>query len=203
METRQPIAIITKNSLITRDLDLLREMAALRIAHVSISVTTLDESLARSLEPRTSPPKSRLDAVHKLSAAGVPVSVMMAPIIPGLNDNEIAPLLRAASEAGAVSAGYTLLRLPGAVEPVFRDWLARCEPTRKERIESLIRNTRGGELNSSKFGERMRGAGNIAEQIDQTFRLFRRKYALDRSFEPLATDGLRPPLPTSGQLRLF
>ncbi|MGE3314965.1 MAG: PA0069 family radical SAM protein [Planctomycetaceae bacterium] len=203
LEARQPVAIITKNALVTRDLDLLEEMAALRLVHVALSITTLDEPLARSLEPRTSPPQSRLNAIRELSEAGIPTIVMTAPIIPGLNDSEIPALLRAAADAGARSAGFTLLRLPGAVEPVFRDWLERIEPTRRARVESLIRSTREGRLNDPKFGSRMRGTGPVADQIAATFRLFRRKYGLDTKHEPLDVSNFRPPRPVSGQLTLF
>jgi len=203
LEARQPVSIITKNALVTRDLDLLGQMAAANIVHVSLSITTLDESLARSMEPRTSPPRSRLAAIARLAEAGVPASVMAAPIIPGLNDSEIPEILRAAREAGAQSAGYTLLRLPGAVEPIFRDWLSRCAPERAARVESLIRTTRRGELSSSTFGERMRGTGQFAEQIAATFRLFRRKLGLDAPREALDASHFRPPRPVAGQLRLF
>lgn len=203
LEARQPVAIITKNALVLRDLDLLREMAEHRLVQVALSITTLDESLARAMEPRTSPPRSRLDAVRKLSEAGIPVNVMTAPIIPGLNDSEIPAILKEAAEAGARSAGFTLLRLPGAVEPIFRDWLERVEPTRRARIESLIRVTRGGRLNDAKFGSRMRGEGEMAGQIAATFQLFRRKYGLDRKHDPLDATNFRPPRPVSGQLRLF
>lgn len=203
LEARQPVALITKNALVTRDLDLLAEMAAHRIVHVALSITTLDDSLARALEPRTSPPGSRLEAVRRLSDAGVEVSVMTAPIIPGLNDSEIPSILKAAADAGATSAGFTLLRLPGAVEPVFRDWLARVEPSRRARVESRIRTTRGGRMNDANFGSRMRGQGPIAEQIATAFGLFKRKYGLDRRQEPLNGSNFRPPLPTTGQLRLF
>jgi DNA repair photolyase len=203
LEARQPVAIITKNAMVTRDLELLRELAAHRLIQVALSITTLDESLARSMEPRTSPPRSRCEAVRKLSTAGIPVHVMTAPIIPGLNDSEIPSLLKAASEAGAHSAGFTLLRLPGAVAPVFRDWLERVEPSRRQRVESLVRSTREGRMNDARFGSRMRGTGEIADQIARTFKVFRRKYGLDRKPEPLDATQFRAPLPKRGQLRLF
>jgi DNA repair photolyase len=203
LEARQPIGIITKNAIVVRDLDVLREMARLNLVHVHLSVTSLDEDLARTMEPRTSRPAARLRAITALTAAGVPASAMVAPIIPGLNDSEIPALLAAVAAAGAIKAGYTLVRLPLAVAPVFTDWLARTQPTRAARVEALIRGTRGGKLNSSQFGERMRGAGLIAEQIEQTFRLFARKHNLDRPMPDLDYSQFRPPVARSGQLRLF
>ncbi|MGE5191638.1 MAG: PA0069 family radical SAM protein [Deltaproteobacteria bacterium] len=203
LESRQPIGIITKNALVLRDLDLLREMARLNLVHVHLSVTSLDEDLVRTMEPRSSRPAARLRAIAALTAAGVPAAAMMAPIIPGLNDSEIPALLAAVAAAGSIKAGYILVRLPLAVSPIFTDWLARTQPTRAARVDGLIRATRGGKLNSSQFGERMRGSGLIAEQIDQTFRLFARKHHLDRPMPDLDYTQFRPPVPKSGQLRLF
>jgi len=203
LESRQPIGIITKNALVVRDLDLLREMAALSLVQVNLSVTTLDEELARTMEPRTSTPRARLRAIRELTAAGVPVRVMMAPLIPGLNDREIPAVLQAVAEAGAQGASYVMIRLPLTVEPVFRDWLARTHPSHRERIEGLIRSVRGGEMYTSQFGSRMRGSGPIAEQIAQTFRVFARKHQLDRPFPTLDCSQFRPPRAKSGQLRLF
>lgn len=202
-ECGQPIGIVTKNALVARDLDVLQPMAARHIVQVMLSVTTLDAELARTLEPRTSSPEARLRTIRELSAAGVEAGVMVAPIIPGLNDSEIPAILQAAREAGAVTARYILLRLPLTVRPVFTDWLAKALPTKKDKIESLIRQCRGGELNDSQFGRRQRGEGPIAEQIAQTFRVFAKKYELDRPLAPLDTSHFRPPTPTSGQLRLF
>jgi DNA repair photolyase len=203
LEARQPIGIVTKNALVLRDLDILREMARLNLVHVHLSVTSLDEELARTMEPRTSRPTARLRAIAALTAVGIPASAMVAPIIPGLNDSEIPALLGAVAEAGALKAGYILVRLPLAVAPIFTDWLARTQPTRAARVESLIRSTRSGKLNSSQFGERMRGSGLIAEQIDQAFRLFARKHNLDRAMPELDYTQFRAPAPKSGQLRLF
>ncbi|MBL8850908.1 MAG: PA0069 family radical SAM protein [Planctomycetaceae bacterium] len=203
LECRQPITIVTKNALVVRDLDILAEMAALRLIGVAISITTLRPELVADLEPRTSRPEARLRALRQLSGAGVPTRVMVAPIIPGLNDAEIPSVLKAASDAGAKSAGYTLLRLPYAVKPIFLDWLERTQPTHAERVEGLIRSTRDGQLNNSKFGTRMRGQGQIADQIRRTFEVFRHKYGLDTPQPPLDTSQFRPPLPASGQMRLF
>jgi DNA repair photolyase len=203
LASRQPISIITKNALVVRDLDLLSQLAAVGCAQVNISLTTLDSKLARRLEPRTSSPDARLRAIRDLSAAGIPVRVMTAPVIPGLNDSELPALLQAASQAGARHASFTVLRLPLSVKPVFLEWLQREEPLKYDRVVGLIQSVRGGELNSSNFGERMRGTGQIADQIKQTFKLFARKHGLDKSLPALSTDHFIRPQPTSGQLRLF
>lgn len=203
LEARHPVALITKNALVCRDLDLLHEMGARQLVGVNISLTSLDEELARTMEPRTSTPSARLRAIRALAEAGVPVNVMTAPIIPGLNDSEVPALLKAASEAGACSAAYTLLRLPYAVNPIFRDWLARTQPLKRDRVEGLIQGTRRGKMNSAEFGERMRGDGAMAEQINRTFRVFRRKYGLDRGSPALDFTRFVPPMTKSGQRRLF
>lgn len=203
LAARQPIGIITKNALVTRDLDILSEMAKYNIVGVGISITTLDAELARTMEPRTSTPAARLRAVTALTNAGVPAKVMTAPIVPGLNDHEIPALLEAASEAGAVAANYILLRLPYAVKPIFLDWLTRTQPLKQERVESRIKSTRDGKLSNAEFGKRMRGTGEIADQIGRTFRIFAKRYGLDRKTPPLDVTQFRPPKPTSGQMRLF
>lgn len=203
LEARQPVGIITKNALVGRDQDILRQMAEFDVVNVSVSITTLDENLAGRLEPRTSRPASRLRTIRELRAAGIPVNVMVAPIIPGLNDSEIPRILAAAAEAGACSAAYTLLRLPLTVKPVFQDWLERHAPSHRERIESRIRATRDGELSDSQFGSRMRGRGEIADQIRETFKVFARKHGLDGRLPKLDTSRFQPPTPSSGQLRLF
>lgn len=202
-EFRQPVSIITKNALVTRDLDLLQTLAQQALVHVNISITSLDPQLARVMEPRTSSPEARLRAVTRLRDAGIPVNVMVAPVIPGLNDSEIPGILKAAREAGALSARYVLLRLPLTVRPVFQEWLERTQPSRRELVESRIRACRDGELNSARFGERMRGTGPLADQIQQTFTVFQRKLGLDGSLPPLDSSRFEVPLPTRGQLRLF
>ena len=202
-EARQPIAVITKNTLVTRDLDILTEMAASRLVGVALSLTTLDARLARTMEPRTSSPEARLRAIRELSAAGVSTRVMVAPVIPGLNDHEIPGILAADAEAGAQKAGYVLLRLPLTVAPVFVEWLERTQALSQSRIESLIRNTRDGRMSSSEFGNRMRGTGQIADQIRQTFRVFAKKHGLDQPPMPLNVTQFVPPVASSGQLRLF
>ena len=203
LEARQPVGLITKNALVVRDLDLLREMAALRLAQVSVSITTLDPVLARDLEPRTSTPAARLRAVRALAEAGVPVRVMTAPIIPGLNDSEIPALLAASAEAGATTAAFTMLRLPWSVRPVFLDWLARVRPLAREKVEHLIREVRGGELNATQFGERMRGTGVIAEQIAQLFKVCRRRCGLERAMPEYDCTAFRRPQPATGQMHLW
>ena len=203
LEAQQPVGIVTKNALVLRDLDLIQPLAANQLAQVNISITTLDAGLARTMEPRTATPEARLRAVSDLSDAGVPVRVMVAPVIPGLTDSEIPAILRAASEAGAVGAGFQLLRLPLAVAPVFTNWLAERHPQIRQRVESRIRGTRGGSLSDSVFGRRHVGEGRYAEQIVNTFRLFARKYKLDSPLPPLDSSRFRPPRAVDGQLRLF
>lgn len=203
LECRQPVSIITKNALVLRDLDLLREMAGHRLAHVFLSITSLDPELARVMEPRTSIPAARLRAVRGLADAGVPVGVMTAPIIPGLNDSEVPAILEAAAEAGAQWAGYTFLRLPLTVEPVFREWLNRTQPLKVERVEQRLRQSRGGKLYESAWRERMRGSGEIADQIGKMFKVFRQKVGLDGRLPPLDASQFIPPVGRSGQMRLF
>lgn len=203
LEARQPIAIITKNSLVTRDLDLLKPMADLNLISVALSVTSLDQKLTRIMEPRTSSPAARLKAVRELTDAGVPTHVMVAPVIPSLNDAEIPAILKAARDAGARAASYVLLRLPLTVKPVFLDWLSGNLPEQRERIEARIRQTREGKLNQSEFRTRMTGTGEIADQIRQTFEVFARKYDLNKDRHPLDCSQFRRPVPKSGQMRLF
>ena len=202
LEANQPISIVTKNALVTRDLDLLEPMSKLGTVNVAISLTTLDQELTRVMEPRTSSPKARLRAIEELSAAGIPTHAMLAPIIPGLTDSEIPQLLAAAKRSGATSASYILLRLPKTVRPVFLDWLDQELPDMKNRIESRIRSTRNGQLNESEFGTRMRGTGTMADQIQQTFRIFAKKFGLNRHPEPLDATRFSPPQ-VGNQLKLF
>ncbi len=203
LEARQPLGIVTKNALVTRDLDLLSELARRRLVGVAVSVTTLDADLARVMEPRTSLPAARLRALGALAEAGVPTRVMVAPIIPGLNDSEIPEILRSAAAVGVQTAGYVLLRLPLTVRPVFLDWLQRTLPDKADKVESLIRSTRDGGLNDAQYGRRMRGTGNIASQLEQMFRVFRDRCGLDRTSAPLDTSQFRPPRASNGQLSLF
>ncbi len=202
LECRQPVSIITKNALVVRDLDLLGPMAELDLLQVGISLCTLDAALARVMEPRTSTPAARLRAMAMLAEAGIPLRVMVAPIIPGLNDSEIPAVLTAAQQAGARDASYTLLRLPLTVAPGFREGLHRERPQQAEKVENLIRETRDGKLNQSDFSVRMSGGGPLAIQIRQMFRVFRKKLGFT-SLPPQSVAHFRPATPRSGQLRLF
>ncbi|PTY00743.1 radical SAM protein [Verrucomicrobia bacterium LW23] len=198
-EFRNPVGIVTKNHLVTRDIDLLRELASHSAAVVYVSVTTLDASLARTLEPRTSSPSHRLDAIRLLSAAGIPTGVMMAPIIPGLTDHEILPVLEAARDAGATTAGYTTLRLPHGLKEIFTGWLDKHMPEKKERVIARIRDLRGGKLNSSDWADRMTGTGFWAEQIRSVFNATKTRLQIGRH-APLSTASFRR---RRAQLELF
>ena len=170
LKFRNPVAIITKNRLVTRDADLLAELAAHQAAAVNISVTSLDLKLQQVLEPRTSTPAARLEAIECLRKAGVPVGVMVAPIIPGLTDHEVPKILQACADAGAQFAGYTVVRLPWAVAPLFERWLEEHFPDRKEKVLGRLRDIRGhGRINSSKWHARISGEGFFAEQISKIF----------------------------------
>src|SRR5262245_23028752 len=170
-EFRNPAIIITKNRLVTRDIEVLLELHQFDAISVTISVTTLDRGLQRVMEPRTSTPENRLDAISQLKDAGVPVSVLVAPIIPGLNDHEIPSILKAAAEAGAGNAGYVALRLPYAVKELFAQWLEQHRPLAKDKILNTIRSMRGGKLNDSRFKVRMKGEGVTAERIERLFNI--------------------------------
>ena len=203
LEARQPLGITTKNALVLRDIDLLAPLARRNLVAVNISLTSLDQELTKVMEPRTSSPQARLKAIAQLTAAGIPVRVMTAPIIPGLNDHELPRLLTAAKEAGAQGACYILLHLPLSVEPVFLTWLRDKLPERREIVESRIKATRGGKYNDSRFGSRMKGEGAYAQSIGNTFNVFARKLGLDGPFPPLDQGQFRPPRTSSGQMRLF
>lgn len=177
-EFRNPVSLITKNHLITRDVDVLGELAKSNAVSVCISLTTLDIELAKALEPRASRPSRRLDAIAQLTAAGVPVRVLTAPIIPGINDHELPALLKAAADAGATGAGYTIVRLPWAVAPIFEDWLERHRPGHKEKVLGRIREMREGKLYDAKWGQRMKGSGAAAEQIHTLFEVSKRRAGL-------------------------
>lgn len=200
---RNPASIITKNHLVTRDADILGEMAAWGGAAVNVSITSLDETLQRVMEPRTSTPKKRLEAVEKLAAAGVRVRVLAAPMIPGLNDHELPAILKASAEAGAHAASYIPLRLPFAVKELFETWLATHFPDRKEKVLHRIREIRGGKLNDPSFGSRMRGEGEYADHLRALFKITARKYGLDGDLPPLSTAHFRRPHDRRGQLGLF
>ena len=201
LDFRNPVGIVTKGDLVVRDVDLLSALAAFDAAAVALSIATLDERLARAMEPRAPSPRARLEAIRALSAAGVPTSVYVAPVVPGLNDHEMPALLAAAREAGARFAGSTPLRLPLAVAPLFVDWLERNVPLRKERILSRIRDVRGGRLNDPAFGSRMRGEGPYAEQIRALFCVAARKAGFEEGGPALSTASFR--VPPGPQLALF
>jgi DNA repair photolyase len=192
-EFRNPVVIVTKNDLVTRDADLLAELARHRAAAVYLSIPTLNLPLSRILEPRTSPPERRLQAVRELSSAGIPTGVLVAPIIPGLTEHELPSILKTAAEAGASFAGHTVLRLPLAVAPLFERWLDEHMPDRKARILNRIREMRGGRLNDPRFGSRMRGEGIFARQIQDLVRAGRRKAGLAAAAPELSTAAFRRP----------
>jgi DNA repair photolyase len=192
-EFRNPVGIVTKNFLVTRDIDLLAELARHHAAAVYVSITTLDTELRKIMEPRTSPPAARLEAVRRLAQAGIHVGILMAPIIPGLTDHEIPSILEAAAEAGAKSAGHVTLRLPHAVAPLFEQWLQMHFPDRKEKVLNRLRAMRGGKLYDSQFGQRMRGEGIFADQIDQLFDVARRKVGIAERGGELSAAAFRRP----------
>jgi DNA repair photolyase len=200
-EFRQAVSIITKNHLVTRDIDLLGELARHGAAGVFLSITTLDPELAGRLEPRTTRPAGRLEAIAELSRAGIPTGVLVAPVIPGLNEHEIPAILEAAAQAGARQAGHVLVRLPLAVADLFQDWLARHYPERKDKILGRIRAARDGRLNDSRFGVRMSGEGHHAEMITRLFRSASRRVGLNQSPWPVSAAAFRRPGPQ--QLTLF
>ena len=203
-ETRHPISIVTKSALIVRDLDLLQDMARDRLVSVMFSITTLDNDIKRALEPRTAGPQARLKALEQLAAAGVPVGVMVAPVIPSLTDHEMEHILEAAKNAGATRAGYTLLRLPHEVKDLFREWLAEHYPDRAQHVMSIINQSRGGKDYQAQFGTRMVGTGVFAELLRKRFQVAKRKLGLDAPDErfELRTDLFRPPAVNQAQMSL-
>ncbi|HKI79248.1 MAG TPA: PA0069 family radical SAM protein [Ignavibacteriaceae bacterium] len=201
LEYRNPVSILTKNSLILRDIDILSEMAKLGIIATSLSITTLDKQLVSKLEPRTSTPEKKLEAIQKLSKAGIPVGVNIAPVIPGLNDNEIPEILKKASNNGAEFAFYILLRLPLSIKELFIDWLEKEFPDRKEKILNKIKEMRDGKLNNSEFGKRFKGNGEQANTIKELFYINCRKYNLNERDINLTTSLFRRP--QSSQLEMF
>ncbi len=204
LESRQPMGVITKNALILRDVDLLSEMAKRSLVCANVSVTSLDQKLARVMEPRTSSPAARLNAIEKLTEAGIPVNVMVAPIVPGLNDAEVPAILKAVAERGAIGAGYTLLRLPHAVKEIFITWLDEHLPEHAGRVRSRIEACHGGKIYDATWGSRMRGQGIIAETIAKSFAVFREKYGLTQRQVTLDTSSFRTPSESGkAQLRLF
>jgi DNA repair photolyase len=200
VEFRNPVGIVTKNFLVTRDIDLLKQLAAVNTAAVFVSITTLDPALTRVMEPRTSVPARRLAAMEAVAAAGIPVGLLMAPVIPGLNDHEIPAVVNAAKNAGATTAGYVPLRLPYGLAPLFEDWLARNFPDRKEKVLNRIRSMRSGKLNDSNFNTRMHGVGPFAEHISAMFELAKKRAGLADRAPRLSTDAFRRPAGAQMQL---
>jgi DNA repair photolyase len=190
LDFRNPVVIITKNYLVTRDMDILKELAQFNAVHVVMSITTLDKELARRMEPRASQPHWRVRAVEELTKAGIHVSVNMAPIIPGLTDHEIPTLLKTAANAGARNAHYTMLRLPYGVKDLFQNWLDEHYPLQKSKVLNRIKEVRGGKLYNAEFGSRMRGEGDYAHHVEQMFARMRTKYHLNLS-SPLTAEHFR------------
>ncbi len=202
-EFNHPVGIVTKSALVTRDIDLLAPMAAKGLARVALSVTTLDGALARTMEPRASAPHRRLDAIRALSEAGIPVTVLVAPIIPAINDHAIEAILQAARAAGAVDAGYVLLRLPHEVKDLVRDWLMTHYPDKARHVLSLVRATRGGKDYDASWGQRQVGTGPYAWMIGRRFEAACQRLGYGKARARLRTDLFSPPRQEPAQLSLF
>lgn len=200
-EFLNPVGIITKNYLVTRDIDILKELAKHQAVRVTLSITTLDRDLAQIMEPRTSQPYRRLKAIEKLASAGISVGVNVAPIIPGLTDHECVSILEAARDAGAMHAGYTILRLPYGVKELFENWLGQHFPARREKVLNRLRDIRGGRLNDPDFGRRFRGEGHFAQQIKALFKVHVRRLGLNEPGMNLSTKHFRAG--RGSQLHLF
>jgi DNA repair photolyase len=202
-EFKNPCGVITKNHLVTRDIDVLRELAEQNLVVAILSITTLDPEVQRVMEPRTSTPARRLAAIEVLANAGIRAGVMVAPVVPGLTDHEMPAILKAAAEAGARFAGYVPVRLPFAVKDLFERWLEEHFPDRKKKVLSRIREIRAGKLNDSNFYTRMSGEGPFAEQLSQMFDLAKRRVGITEKFPPLNRDLFRRPLQPNQQFGLF
>jgi DNA repair photolyase len=200
---RHPVGIVTKSNRVLRDIDILSEMASMGLARVALSVTTLDRKLARSMEPRAPTPGRRIEAMRRLSEAGIPTTVMAAPMIPALNDHEIEKILETARDAGARHAGYVLLRLPLEIKDLFREWLHAREPGRASHVMSLIRSMRGGRDYDSQWGKRMKGAGPYAQMMAKRFALACERLHLNEETVELRTDLFKPPPKTGDQMKLL
>jgi DNA repair photolyase len=203
-ECRHPVTIVTKSALVVRDLDLLQDLARDRLVSVMVSITSLDNDIKRTLEPRTASPQARLKVIEQLSSAGVPVGVLVAPVIPSLTDHEMEHILDAAKTAGASSAGYVLLRLPHEVKDLFREWLAEHYPDRAKHVMSLINQSRGGKDYQAEFGTRMVGTGVFAQLLRKRFDVAKRKFGLDDAEHrhELRSDLFRPPVTNQAQMTL-
>ncbi len=203
LETRHPVTICTKSALVVRDLDILTQLAKLGLASVALSVTSMDHILSRRMEPRASTPEKRLEALRLLSEAGVPTTVMAAPMIPAINDMELERILDAAAAQGVKGAGMVLLRLPNEVRDVFREWLLRHYPDRVKHVLSLVRDARGGRDNDPNFHSRFKGEGAYAVLLQQRFEKARQRYGLNQALPPLRTDLFVPPAEETRQLQLL
>jgi DNA repair photolyase len=201
LEYRNPVGVLSKNALVLRDLDILKELAKLNLVRVFSSITSLDEDLRRLLEPRTASYKSRLKVVETMAKNGIPTGIMNAPLIPGLNDTHMHDVLKAASEAGALWAGYTVVRLNGAIGPIFHDWLHKAFPDRAEKVWNLISSCHEGHVNDSRWGKRMVGDGKFSELIRTQFKLYCRKFGLNETVMEYNTKDFRRI--SNGQLPLF
>ncbi len=202
LKFKHPVSMITKNNLILRDIDILQEMAKLNLVHVMISITSLKDDLRLKMEPRTVTAKNRLKVIEKLNNAGIPSGIMAAPIIPGLNSDEIPQLIEAATNHGAISAGYTIVRLNGSIADIFKDWIHKNFPDRADKVLHHIENMHGGSLSDNRYGKRMRGEGNIAQSINQLFKISVKKYLAGRNkFEFNLDSFVRTD--KSGQMNLF
>jgi DNA repair photolyase len=202
-DCRHPVTIVTKSSLVERDIDLLAPMAAQGLAQVFVSITSLDRELSRRMEPRAAAPQRRLQSIRALAAAGIPTGVMFAPVIPALNDEHLENVIRAAADAGATYAGYVMLRLPREVNPLFKEWLAVHYPLRAGRVMGRVRDVRDGNESDAEFGRRMKGTGPIAELIAQRFTRACREHGLNRSRHAFNTAAFIPPSEQRPQLELF
>jgi DNA repair photolyase len=200
---RHPFSVITKSALVTRDIDLLAQAAAEGLTRVAVSVTTLDRKLARSMEPRAATPEKRVAAIRQLTAAGVPVTVMFAPCIPGLNDHEMEAVMERCAEAGASGAGYVALRLPREIKDLFREWLESDHPDRARRVMSLVRQMRGGADYKDDWGVRMKGEGPVADLMRVRFEAAKKRFGLNRGWGSLDAAKFRPPPQAGDQIDLF
>lgn len=201
LKYRHPVGIITKNALVQRDMDILKELAQDDLVHVNLSVTSIEENTRRILEPRTASIKKRLETIEKLASANIPVNVMMAPIIPSINSHEIMALVKEISERGALGVGYTIVRLNGAIGQIFSDWIRKAMPDRAGKVLHQIESVHGGSLNDSRFGTRMKGEGEFASQVAQQFKIARKLYLRDRE-RPQLNCKLHEEF-KDGQLKLF
>lgn len=201
LKFRHPVSIISKNNLITRDIDLLQELAAFNLVHVTVTINSMNESLRQKMEPRTVTAESRLRLINKLSSNNIPVRLMMAPIVPGLNSDEIPTLLKAAADEGILDAIFTLVRLNGAIAEIFSDWIHKSYPDRAEKVLNLIAACHGGNLNDSRWGSRMRGDGKVAESIHQLFQISRNRFLKNRVMPNFDLSAFNPP--GGKQMQLF